>query len=314
MSRARRLQILLAVILTASVSLQIGSALSADRLADSTATTAPGSEAGAKLDTVTIRAARARKELQRRVGRFVFSVVVSYMNDSLPRWNEPICPLVAGLPRAQGEYILARISQVATAAQAPLAGEHCRANLFVVATPYPQLLLEKWWARDTRMYDTCSGLGGIKTFIHSKNPIRAWYNTMPGTEVPIPFDAPSISLKLGPSARCIAGGDAGSRLVQGVLSLSQTFIIIDTHQIGDVTIGQLADYVSMAGLAQIQSHARPGTAPSILSLFEDKEHPPEGMSSWDRALLYALYHTPPSNTSQVSLIESRMVSRITPVH
>jgi len=310
-SRSRNVPFLFAAIITASLTLHAGGARSADRLADSPAATAPGSDTGTKLETVTIQAARARKELRRRVSRFVFSVVVSHMNDSLPRWNEPICPLIAGLPRAQGEYILARISQVATAAHAPLAGEHCKPNLFVIATPYPQALLEKWWARDTRMYNICSGVGGVETFIHSKSPIRVWYNTMPGIKLPIQLDAPSLGLKLGPTSRCISAGEGGTRLAQAVLELSQTFIVIDTDQTSGLTIGQLADYVSMVGLAQIQPHARPG-APSILSLFEDERDPPKSMSAWDRALLYALYQTGQSNPLQVSLIERRMVSRIAP--
>jgi len=227
-SRSRNVPFLFAAIITASLTLHAGGARSADRLADSPAATAPGSDTGTKLETVTIQAARARKELRRRVSRFVFSVVVSHMNDSLPRWNEPICPLIAGLPRAQGEYILARISQVATAAHAPLAGEHCKPNLFVIATPYPQTLLEKWWARDTRMYNICSGVGGVETFIHSKSPIRVWYNTMPGIKLPIQLDAPSLGLKLGPTSRCISAGEGGTRLAQAVLELSQTFIVIDT--------------------------------------------------------------------------------------
>lgn len=227
-------------------------------------------------------------------------------------WNEPICPLIAGLPRAQGEYILARISQVATAAQAPLAREHCKANLFVLATPHPQLLLEKWWARDTRMYNICNGVGGIEAFIHAKSPIRVWYNTMPGIKLPIQLDAPSLGLKLGPTSSCISGGEAGTRLAQAVLELSQAFIVIDTGQTSGLTLGQLADYVSMVGLAQIQPHARPGAAPSILSLFEDRTDPPKSMSAWDQALLYALYQTRQSSPLQVSLIERRMVSRIAP--
>ena len=39
--------------------------------------------------------------------------------------------------------MLARLSQVATEAKAPLAGERCTANFFIVVTPQPELLLKK---------------------------------------------------------------------------------------------------------------------------------------------------------------------------
>lgn len=270
----------------------------------------PGNTAGAKLGTVTIEAARARKELERRVQRFVFSLTVHYMYESLPRWDEPICPLVAGLPRQQGEYILARLSQVAAAAHAPLAGEHCKANLFVVATPFPDLLLRKWWARDKQMYNTCDGVGGIERYLHSKQPVRVWYNTSPGNQAAIPLDA-LTALSPGASLACASsGGAVGTRLAQDVLALSQAFVIVDTRQTKSLTIGQLADYVSVVGLAQIQTDTHSVSGPSILTLFEAGKHPPEGLTGWDRALLYALYHTRQSSSLQVPIMERSMVSQI----
>jgi hypothetical protein len=150
-------------------------ALSAVRPVGTPPQAAGRSQDGASLDSVTIEAAKKRKELWRHASRFVSSVTFTCLYDSLARWDEPICPLVAGLPRKQGEYILGRITQVATAAQAPLAREHCRPNLYVVATPYPDLLLEKWWARDVNMYKECSGLGGVKAFLQgAPEGLSAW--------------------------------------------------------------------------------------------------------------------------------------------
>ena len=132
------------------------------------------SEAKPQLQAVTIE---ARRQLERQVSRFVASVVVHYSQDSLLRWNTKICPLVAGLPREQGEFMLARISQIATAAGAPLDGEHCRANFHVVVTPTPDQLLKKWWSRDPTMYGRRNGMSDIKAFLNSPHAIRCWYNT-----------------------------------------------------------------------------------------------------------------------------------------
>jgi hypothetical protein len=60
----------------------------------------------AEPDTVTIEANKER-ELKRQIGKFVADAVFTYLNDSLERWNTPICPLVAGLPKERGEFILA---------------------------------------------------------------------------------------------------------------------------------------------------------------------------------------------------------------
>src|SRR6202000_2554054 len=81
-----------------------------------------------------------------------------------------------GLPSERGEFILARVSQVATAAHAPLAGEHCKPNFFIVVTSQPDLLLQKWVRRDPRMVNTCNGGGYLREFLHSRGPVRVWYN------------------------------------------------------------------------------------------------------------------------------------------
>jgi hypothetical protein len=69
-------------------------------------------ESRREMDTVTVQATRER-ELKRQISNFVSSFDVTYLNDSLERWNTPICPLVAGLSSEAGEFVLARLSQVA---------------------------------------------------------------------------------------------------------------------------------------------------------------------------------------------------------
>lgn len=100
------------------------------------------SDTNREQETVTIEAQR-RNELKRQISRFVSSVVVSYLHDSLARWDRPICPLVAGLPADRGEFLLARVSEIARASHAPLAGEHCRPNFYIVVAANPELLLRK---------------------------------------------------------------------------------------------------------------------------------------------------------------------------
>jgi hypothetical protein len=122
------------------------------------------------LDTVTVEGQRERKQVEREVNEFVFAVAVRSLHDSLSRWNTPICPLVAGLPKEQGEFVLARLSQIATEAKAPLAGEHCKANFYLIVTPQPEVLLRKWQARDPRMFDSRNGMGHLRSVLDT--PLR----------------------------------------------------------------------------------------------------------------------------------------------
>jgi hypothetical protein len=88
-------------------------------------------------------------------------------------------------------------------AHAAIAGRKCQPNLFVVASHTPEPLLEKWWARDRWMYDTRHGIEPVESFIHSKRPIRAWYNS----DLVCGSGAPAIS---GGTALAIASVVTGS--------------------------------------------------------------------------------------------------------
>jgi hypothetical protein len=263
------------------------------------------------LDTVTVE---AHRQLQRDVDHFVSSVIVQYLNDSLSRWDEPICPLVAGLDRERAEFILGRISTVAMNAGAPLAGEHCRSpNFYVVVTPEPDRLVKKWFARNPSMFDRSGGWVGISRYLHSPYPVRCWYNRQflnsDGTTVSSDTLASGFSgLSIGvATSRPAMGTHISYFAVQG---LSSVIIVVDAGQMVTLNIGQLADYVAMVGLAEIRLGANTGSVPTILRLFSETENTPQGLSEWDRSLLYSLYSTRQASLMQAGAIKASMVKRI----
>src|SRR5215469_14356925 len=148
------------------------------------------------LDTVTVTGKRARKEVERAVNEFVFAVAVRSLQDSLSRWNRPVCPLVAGLPKEQGEFVLARLSQIATSVKAPLADEHCKANFYILVTPQPEALLKQWQARDPRMFDTHNGMGQLRRLLDTPRAVRVWYNVGFSSSDGTPITSESLSAAL----------------------------------------------------------------------------------------------------------------------
>lgn len=282
------------------------------------------------LSKITINGLREH-ELRLKVDRFVAAVVAPPpSHQSLLRWNKPICPLVVGLPRDMGELILAHISQAARDAHAPLAGRHCQANLFVVVTPQPDAVLKQWMARNPPV-DTGQGIAPLEAFLHSKGPIRVLYNPQPGcaggasrpgsaalmNSVGIPSPGISKYAAAGPPGgmgptNCDNSID--THLLYGdIRSIAYAILVADTNQLHrqHVTLGQLADYVSLAGLADISLDADGAGVPTILRLFHDP-NPPKGLTPWDRALLYSLYNTSQSGRLQMTDMEVAMVRRISP--
>jgi hypothetical protein len=267
------------------------------------------------LDTVTVEA-RRRKELEHEVDHFVNSVTGHPRDESAPRWNEKICPLVAGLPRTEGEFVLARLSQIAQAVHAPLAGEQCQVNFYVVLTHEPDVLLKKWYARDRRMFTTRNGRGAITSFLDSPRPVRVWYNSGLLSEGGV-LDSPNAT-----TAGFVGTGidkanvptntvHSTSRLRFGaVLSLSSVIVVIDANRLQGLNFGQVADYVAMIGLAQVRLDAELGATPTILTLFRTAENRPAALSTWDQAFLSSLYRTEQSNVTQLSNMERTMLDSI----
>jgi hypothetical protein len=271
----------------------------------------------ARLGQVTIEALRARNTLKSVVDQFVFSTLVWFGHDGSPRRTTPVCPLVAGLTRAQGDFILARITRAARAAHAPLAGKDCHANLFVMVTSRPHLLLKLWWAKDRTLYDTRNGIAPVEQFIASKRPIHVWYNAGLGCSgAPLSPSAPENALA---AAGVLVAGGGGVVCSQGVdtllrnvtvLGFSSVIVVVDTKQLRHVTFGQLAAYVALVGLAQVNTAVDDGATPTILQLFQGADHAPQDLTAWDRALLYALYNSSPASTLQVSEINASVLKRI----
>ena len=67
-----------------------------------------------------------------------------------------------------------------------------------------------------------------------------------------------------------------------------SLVIVDAGKLGNVKWPQLADYLAMVSLAQVDPNGRPSGYDSILNLFST-DTPPRGMTDMDRTYLRALY-------------------------
>jgi hypothetical protein len=290
----------------------------------------PTPESASKLSKITIEG-MSERELRAKVDHFVAAVVTPPpSHESLLRWNTPVCPLVVGLPRKWGELVLAHISQAARDAHARLAGRHCQPNLFIVVSAQPDEVLKQWMAHRPQV-DTKDGIAPLEHFLHSKRPVRVWYNPQPGCAGGS-FRPGSAGLMSGiglPSpglSKHVAAGPPGgmgptycdnsidTHLMYGeVRSIGYAIVVADMNELHrkHVTLGQLADYVSLVGLADVRLDADGAGAPTILRLFDDA-NPPEALTPWDRALLYSLYNTTQSGKLQLTDMEVSMVRRIAP--
>jgi hypothetical protein len=243
------------------------------------------------------------------VRTFVGQIAVKPYDSTLARWEPvaPICPLVAGLTRENGEFILARVSKIAAAAGAPLAAEHCKPNLYIVVSANPDALLKAWNKRDVWMFGDESEQGGttIRRFLNSNSPVRVWYNA----ELYSADGTPLGNLEGRTTPRAIA-----TRIVfNQTRDLTSALVMVDGPRARGINFGQLAAYIAMLGLAEIRANADVADAPSILHLFSRSENErPNGLSTWDQAFLKALYRTEHTDRQQLAEIKTVMVQEIAP--
>jgi hypothetical protein len=153
---------------------------SAAEMASSGASSSPASQ----ISEVTVTARRL--ELEKRVSQFVSQIAARENGDEgLARWQvPPVCPLVSGLPRQDGEFILERLSEIAHTDRIPLGDERCRPNLYILVTSQPVELLRGMEERNrafTFGYDPSlraeTAARVVDEFIRTSLPVRVWYNS-----------------------------------------------------------------------------------------------------------------------------------------
>jgi hypothetical protein len=212
------------------------------------------------------------------------------------RWQTPpVCQLVSGLPQSEGEFIAARVSEIARAAKVPLGGDHCQPNLYILVSADPKGLLKGMEERNRQFTFHC-GLGQalpgvVNAFISTPRAVRVWYNSTRKT---------TDGVFLGctdPTSRkpdLVTHGVPSRIAFNAVSTFWTVFVVVDQTRLQGVTRGQLADYVAMVGLAQVTPEMRPDNAHSILTLFDAKpQAAPPGLTDWDTDFLKSLYATQP---------------------
>ncbi len=272
--------------------------------ADQRTTPAPSVTESSALPGVAPEEARAA--LKHRVDAFVRAITRNpglSDDDSIVRWNTPICLLVAGLTAEDAKIVSAKVSQISSSAGAPLARAPCQPNLIIVATSEPDRVLNAWYARDNRLFgDATPAL--IRQFLEGSQsqPVHVWYNIDMGRK---------SGMRNGHFIPSNTRAESSAFVRNTVFDFFSIFAIIDTNRTEHTTLDQLASYVAMAGLTNVDLDADFASAPSILRLFaHSAENQPSGLSGWDAAFLKALYQANLTSRTQRFEIAERVVRDI----
>jgi hypothetical protein len=272
---------------------------------------------GDSLDSITVQA--QRETLRKQVDQFLHSAMLKpTFDESVLRWDNAVCPLVEGMIRPAGEFLLRRLSEWARESGVPLAKENCKhPNLFIIVANKPEVFLKLWWRRQPRMYNTGHGIEPVRRFIEKSRPIRVWYNIGPGyysNEIS-GLLAASVDAGLGavdyPIVRGPSSGASFHLVFPVVRSIGSAIVVIDPAQVSQFNIGQFSDYIAMVSFVEVNQDADLGAFSTILNLFATSTAAaPLEMTRWDKALLRALYTSDHSSRVQMSQMETRAVNML----
>lgn len=244
---------------------------------------------------------------------FVGRVAAPSPGRPLAQWRGPICPGVVNLEREPAQAIIDRVSRTAAGLGLHTGKPGCESNLVVVfaedgrATAQslnqanPQLFRQNVTGLD-------AGRGAFRAFLADERPVRWWSLSIPtdpdtgqrGVRMPGERGGVVVDREIAKILNCneydcaigaapiIKRRQGNTRLDAAVVeTLFKVIVIVDMDLIGSVNTTQLADYVSMIALAQIDASADTTGFDTVLNLFSGSL--PAGLTEWDRSYLAALY-------------------------
>jgi hypothetical protein len=210
------------------------------------------------------------------------------------RFEGRVCVGVENVPEDAGQYIADRISQVALEVGLTPGGPGCRPNIAVVFASDGAALASYLVDEAPRVFrpfggvgGTTQGLGALREFKSSDAAVRWWQITMVVDEL----GNPAIALPPANGFQAVAPSARGSnsRITNSVRDeLWATYIIVDASRLDGAQWRQLADYLAMVALAQVNPGSSAAGYESILNLFTATPRA-QGMTDWDRTYLRALY-------------------------
>jgi len=255
---------------------------------------APRPQSSAQLDDVVVEG----RQLETMVRTFVTEVSQPANNRGLARWNRPICVGAVNLRHDVGQYVIDRISDVARELDVEAGEPGCRPNVLIVAAADGAALASAIVEDRPRNFDlrhngTDAGTRAFRNFRTGDQPVRWWQISMPidsesgGRAVRLPGDIDPATGK--PDAPEIQVFSASRIRTQIRDDLVRSIIIVDVERLGGANLVQLADYLALVALAQVDAEADTAPYPTILNLFADPASAPAGLTDWDRSYLTALY-------------------------
>lgn len=234
-----------------------------------------------------------QRDVAAAVQSFIAEVAAPPRRQGLATWDRGLCVGTMNFRREHAEYLIDRIARIGVEIGLEPGAPGCRADVLIIGTTdatavASELVANNHLAFRPTLGGSDLGSAALHDFASVDRPVRWWLVSLP------------VSVDTGQVATQIAGGDPPSvnqRVASRSFSspirqeLRRGIVIVDLDSLGEVNFAQLADYIAMTTLAQLDMNADASSFPTVLNIF----HPgsaPTGLTQWDLDYLQALYAAP----------------------
>ena len=218
--------------------------------------------------------------------------------EQLARFEDDLCPLVAGMPRDWTQVLTRMIRANVVAVGGKVAKTKCRVNAVVIFIDQPLDLVKALAEAEPGFF--AMSPRELSQFTAAPRPVSSWHVT--DTRDRDGQELGSVgSIGGSPADAKIVRNASASRLYSTIREDMLTgFVVIDRQATVGKSLRQLADLATMHLLLDVRQDAGVNDRSSILSLFEPRAEGvagPRGFSNFDRGALTGFYTQRENNRS-----------------
>lgn len=270
------------------------------------------------LPPIDVTGRIAGADLETRIDDFVGQVAAPIGDDWGPaRWNRrrPLCIGAASFQPEAARQLIDRVAAVAAEVDLRIADPGCDPVHIMIVATNDGPGMARALVQTSRPLFVGGGDGmdlgrrALERFQTGERPVRWWQVSQPVDETtgmrttrrvgdnmlrgenPENQNEDPENVILRPYATRLSN--------QSRDDLRNVMIIVDVPRLGEVSFSQLADFVAMLALAQIDPDLEVADHDTILAVFDRPQDIP-GLTDWDRAYLRGLYDARLDGVSQNS--------------
>lgn len=270
------------------VAVVIGLALSGHAAAQSPASSdpVPAQQEPTRVDDIVVDG-----RLDQLAREFVGSLAAPARERGLARWETDVCLGVVNFRSDMAHQLIDHISDVARDVGVELGEPGCAPNVLIMGTADGRALATEMVRRQRRQFrygytQSNRGSRALEVFQTSEAPVRWWH-------ISLPYNVATgeVAIRLPGRGPVVwpCPVNRGRRFCNLVTDrLIRSVIIVDVEALPEVSFVQLADYLSVLTLAQVEPDSDYAAFDTVLKVLQEPQGV-AGLTEWDRNYLRVLY-------------------------